>query len=192
LCTPQSPFPVAVALHSQSGARLGDLFSFLSGLYFRGKLAYARAFEHAPRAVHGTYVITPSRGLMSPDARVNLELFRKFSDVPIDVQVAAYREPLEQDIQRLARKLPRRSEVVLLGSVASNKYIEVLASVLGERLVFPVDFVGRGDMSRGGLLLRHAADGVELDYAPVVSSDRRGARPAKLKPRPGLQKLLRR
>ena len=54
-------------------------------------------------------------------------------------------------------------EVVLLGSIASAKYVDVLTDVFGERLLFPIDFVGRGDMSRGGLLaavrpLRRRAD----------------------------------
>jgi len=192
LFTPRSPFPAALALRSKRGARLGEVFSFLSGLYFRGKLAYSQVFQRPPKGVLGSYVITSSHGLLSPEARVDLELLKAFSEVPIDARVSAYTEPLLRDLSRLVRRLPRRSEVVLLGSIASNKYVEVLGSVLGPRLVFPTEFVGRGDMSRGGLLLRHAADKVELAYAPVLSSVRHGARPEKLKPRPGLQKLLRR
>jgi hypothetical protein len=52
--------------------------------------------------------------------------------------------------------------------------------VFGRRLVFPSTFVGRGDMSRGGLLLRHARDGRELEYEPVVGAVRHGKRPPKL------------
>jgi len=73
--------------------------------------------------------------------------------------------------------------VVLLGSIASDKYVDVLAPALGERLHYPPSFVGRGDMSRGGLLLRSAAAGVELDYLPLTAlSTRRGTRPPKLGP----------
>ena len=73
---------------------------------------------------------------------------------------------------------------MLLGSIATDKYLDVLAPALGERLHYPPAFVGRGDMSRGGLLLRSAASGVELDYAPLtVRSLRRGSRPPKLDPR---------
>ena len=43
-------------------------------------------------------------------------------------------------------------------------------------------FVGRGDMSRGGLLLRHASNGVELDYAPIAGAVLHGKRPPKLPP----------
>jgi hypothetical protein len=71
---------------------------------------------------------------------------------------------------------------VLLGSIASPKYVDVLLDVFGDRLHFPLDFVGRGDMSRGGLLLRQATAGVELEYGPVRGAVRRGTRPPKLPP----------
>ncbi len=82
---------------------------------------------------------------------------------------------------------------MLLGSIASGKYYEVVADVLGERLLFPPDFVGRGDMSRGGLLLRAARSGEELPYRPIRGAVRKGVRPAKLPPirgiLPSLEKL---
>lgn len=74
--------------------------------------------------------------------------------------------------------------VVLLGSIATGKYADTLLAVLGERLVFPALFVGRGDMSRGGLLLRAVRDGRELDYVPVAGTVRRGRRPPRLAPLP--------
>jgi hypothetical protein len=72
--------------------------------------------------------------------------------------------------------------VVLLGSIASGKYVDLLVSVLGPRLFFPADFVGRGDMSRGGLMLRSVAEGRELDYVPLQGAVRHGSRPARLPP----------
>jgi hypothetical protein len=71
---------------------------------------------------------------------------------------------------------------VLLGSIASPKYVEPLLEIFGEQLVFPQEFVGRGDMSRGGLLLRCCSSGSQLDYAAVGTSVRHGKRPGKLKP----------
>jgi hypothetical protein len=59
-------------------------------------------------------------------------------------------------------------EVILLGSVATGKYTETLLPILGQRLLFPADFAGRGDMSRGALLLRSVAAGKELSYVPVI------------------------
>ena len=60
--------------------------------------------------------------------------------------------------------------------------MDVLLDAFGERLVFPIAFVGRGDMSRGGLLLRHAREGRELEYVPVRGAVRHGQRPPKLEP----------
>ena len=105
----------------------------------------------------------------------------KQDDAEISLENPSYRTPLE----RTARELASRdgdSEFVLLGSVASDKYVQVLSEIFGTRLVFPTAFVGRGDMSRGGLLLRMAAAGTELEYAPVSGTVLRGRRPPKLPP----------
>ena len=74
------------------------------------------------------------------------------------------------------------AEIVLLGSIASPKYVELLTTVLGERVFFPSDFVGRGDMSRGGLMLRCVQERRELRYVPLVGAVRHGPKPARLPP----------
>ena len=71
-------------------------------------------------------------------------------------------------------------DFVLLGSVATEKYVEPLLKVFGDRLLFPSDFVGRGDMSRGGLMLRCARSGAELPYVPLLGAAVHGKRPPKL------------
>src|ERR1051325_10991404 len=43
LLSPRAEFPLAVQLRRREGAPLGEVFAFLSGLYFRGKLTYATA-----------------------------------------------------------------------------------------------------------------------------------------------------
>ena len=91
--------------------------------------------------------------------------------------------PIERDARHLTKKLSDRSEVVLLGSIATGKYVDVLLATFGQRLRFPADFVGRGDMSRGGLMLRCAADLQELSYLPVAGAIVNGKRPPKLAPR---------
>ena len=149
------------------GAPVGEIFAFLSGLYFRGKLHYATAFAAPPRSdVAPAYVITSNRGLCTVDARFTKRELEDFGTVDIDARNEAYRKPLERDARKLAKKIGD-AEVVLLGSVASTKYIEVLEEIFAERLVFPIDFVGRGDMSRGSLMLRAARSGVELPYVSV-------------------------
>jgi hypothetical protein len=176
-------FPLAERLRAGEAVPLGEAFSFLSGLYFRGKLAYARAFAAPPPGLGGAQVITTNRGLLDPDTPVTAADLAAFGAVPIDLSEARYREPLLRDAQALAARLGGDDRLVLLGSVASGKYVDLLRDVFGERLRFPSEFVGRGDMSRGGLLLRCVDAGRELDYVPVDGRPRRGARPPRLEPR---------
>jgi hypothetical protein len=181
-------FDLAKRLRARPGVALGEVFSFMSGLYFRGKLAYARHFARPTDGRGGIMVITPCQGLRSPDIPVGLPLLRRYGEVDIDTADIRYRRPLMRDARALAaalRPFPA-SEVVLLGSVASRKYVEPLMEVFGNRLVFPADFAGRGDMSRGGLLLRCVAEGRELAYVPLMNAPRHGPRPARLVPQPGI------
>jgi hypothetical protein len=162
------------------GLPLGELFSFISGLYFRGKLAYARAFAAPPAGLAGVWVITAGRGLVQADTVVTHEELLEIAGVPVDAGNPKYRQPLEHDAQELLRSAGKRCEVVLLGSIATAKYVEPLLGIFDQRLMFPSSFVGRGDMSRGGLMLRAARDGGELAYEPVCSAVRHGPRPSKL------------
>jgi hypothetical protein len=164
----------------ESGAALGEVFQFASGLYFRGKLAYARAFARAPSGRRGALAIVPGRGLMDVEATITADELRAIAEVPVDLRDARYREPLERDVRALASEVGKSGEVVLLGSIATGKYADVLLDILDDRLLFPPSFVGRGDMSRGGLLLRCARAGTELQYAPLRGAVRHGPRPPKL------------
>jgi hypothetical protein len=169
---PAAAFPLALQLRSELGAPLGDVFTFTSGLYFRGKLSYARAFGVS-------FVITPGAGLVEPERFITPSDLTAWAKVRVDLADRRYRRPLERDAQTLALRWPE-AEVVLLGSIASDKYVDLLLDVFGDRLHFPVDFVGRGDMSRGGLLLRSARSGTELRYGPVRGAIRHGPRPPRL------------
>jgi len=175
-------FDLARRLRSRAGAPLGEVMSFMSGLYFRGKLAYARTFARPPRRGGGILVITAGAGLRPADEPVTVDLLRRVADVEVDAANPAYREPLEASARSLATRIGGGCEVVLLGSIASNKYTDVLTRVFGNRFLFPADFVGRGDMSRGGLLLRCVAEGRELAYLPVEGAVRHGPRPPRLTP----------
>jgi hypothetical protein len=181
----QRPDPghdLARRLQGDEGAPLGEVFAFVSSLYFRGKLAYARAFARPPRGEGGVHVITPCDGLRGPEAPLSVRDLRRYARVDVDAEEPRYRRPLLRDLRARAA-VWAECEVVLLGSIASAKYVDVLTSVLGPRLLFPSDFVGRGDMSRGGLLLRSVDGGRELAYAPVLGAERRGPRPARLPPK---------
>jgi hypothetical protein len=180
-------FPLARQLRSADGATLGEVFSFVSGLYFRGKLAYARRFARPPDpadpvAAGGVLVITPNAGLRAADTRVTLDSLRAFAGVDVDARNRAYRAPLEQAARALLAAVGPDCEIVLLGSVASGKYVDLLMPIFGERLMFPIHFVGRGDMSRGGLLLRCVAAGLELEYVSIAGAVRHGQRPPRLEP----------
>ena len=162
------------------GVPLGEIFTFISGLYFRGKLAYARAFADPPPCTPGIVVITASGGLVSPDRLFKLEELRQIVAGNVDAANLQYRLPLERDARLVCNQMGAHCEVILLGSVATPKYVDPLLAIFGERLMFPAEFVGRGDMSRGGLLLRCAREQVQLTYICVSGAVRHGARPAKL------------
>ena len=181
-------FELARQLRTPQGAMLGEVFSFVSGLYFRGKLAYARRFTRPPDpddpvAAGGILVITPNAGLRAADVYVTRDSLIASAGEPIDLENARYRQPLERSARSLIDCVGPECDVVLLGSIASGKYVEVLLPIFGERLLFPSSFVGRGDMSRGGLMLRCVEDGLELDYVPIAGAVRQGRRPPRLVPR---------
>ena len=183
----RAEFTLARRLRSPDGAPLGEVFAFMSGLYFRGKLAYARCFTRPPdpddpMAAGGVLVITPNAGLRSADVVVTRESIRAFAGEPISLDNERYLRPLERSAQALRASVGPDCDVVLLGSVASGKYVEVLQPAFGDRLLFPPSFVGRGDMSRGGLMLRCVESGEELDYVPIAGATRHGPRPPKLAP----------
>jgi hypothetical protein len=162
-------------VRSAGGAPLGEVFSFISGLYFKGKLAYARAFARPPRGLPGALVISPTEGLRYPEERVTADRLRAWAEVDIDAADPRYIIPLTRHIEAMAAATSCR--IVLLGSVATSKYVQPLLRAFGDRLMFPPDFVGRGDMSRGGLMLRAARQELELPYIPVSQSPRKGVRP---------------
>ena len=164
------------------GVALGEVFAFISGLYFRGKLVYAQSFCASPDDLPGLFVITSSEGLLVPDALVTLERLQEWAAYRIDAGEKHFRVPLERDCRLLSSRMGESCDVVLLGSIATAKYASPLLEIFRERLLFPADFVGRGDMSRGGLMLRSFATGKELEYIPVLNATLRGPRPPRLLP----------
>ena len=179
LLAERAQFDLALRVRD-GGAPIGEVMSFMSQLYFRGKVSYARAFSAPPPGCPGALVITPGRGLVPIDQPITTGDLREFALVPVDHANKGFRDPLERDALKLRDRAGPASGVVLLGSIASTKYVEVLLAVFGQRLMFPAEFVGRGDMSRGGLMLRAAQTGTELAYRALSGAERRGKRPPKL------------
>ena len=181
LFSPNAQFDLAQRLRNSS-VPLGEVFSFISGLYFRGKLAYAERFKNPPPEVAGVHIITATSGLLLPEEPMTMATLNSISASNVHPENPEYRRPLDRDASRLRELLDPFTQVVLLGSIATEKYAQPLLEVFGERLLFPRDFVGRGDMSRGGLLLRCCSAGSPLEYVPVLGTTRRGRRSPKLTP----------
>jgi hypothetical protein len=179
----RAKFDLAKKLRSQRGATIAEVFTFLSGLYFRGKIAYANAFSCTTKGHCGVFVITPTRGLVDARSTITLADLREFAAIDIDEADPRYRTPLEKSVRLLAKTSSPDCDIVLLGSVATGKYVDIFLKHFADRLRFPADFVGRGDMSRGGLMLRCAADRTELPYISVAGAVLNGKRPPRLTPR---------
>ena len=173
LTRPEASFELARQVRI-GDAKLGDVFTFCSGLYFRGKLAYGQHFAQTPDAVAGVQILTPTRGLVSPETRLGIEELREFVSVAVAADESRFTRPLQRSAEVLAAT---SCEVILLGSIATGKYVDCLLPILTQRLLFPSEFVGRGDMSRGALLLRCVAENTELNYVPLMGAVRRGQRP---------------
>ncbi len=173
-----------LALQFRAGvATLGEIYTFLSGLYFRGKMAYAAAFGVAPPQSSSAFVIVPGLGLLPPRTVFSPEQLRSTAQVDVDENNPVHHDALLAAAASLDRATGQQCSFVLLGSVASAKYTTALLKVLDHRLLFPAEFVGLGDMSRGAIMLRSAASGQELTYIPVSGSQLRGPRPPRINPK---------
>lgn len=173
----EAAFDLAVRLRGADSVTLGEVFAFVSALYFRGKLSYARHFARPGDEIR---IITSTRGLVHPETPVVLADLQEMAAGSIDEAHAPYRAAVIRDAIALDAALDRTSPAILLGSIATEKYVGTVGHVFGDRLVFPEMFVGRGDMSRGGLLLRAISGNTELAYAAIHESVRRGVRPDRL------------
>lgn len=168
LFDPDARFELAQALRSREGAALSDVYGFVSSLYFRGKAAYAAKFAR-PAEAAGAWIITPGGGLCALAERVTQARLEGWQAVAISEQNPHFTAPLVRHLSALVDAVSTQARFVLLGSVASKKYVVPLLEVLGSRLLYPTEFEGLGDMSRGALLLRCAREGTELEYAAVAS-----------------------
>lgn len=161
--SPNANFDAARMYRSPEGVPISLAFAFMSSLYFRGKIGYAQHFA----AESGVYVIAPGFGLVPPDWRLTPDRMQVMSRTPVDAGNRNYRRPLERDARSLSETIDSDAQVVLLGSVASGKYVDILWPILQHRLHFPAAFAGLGDMSRGGLMLRAVRANRELDYCTL-------------------------
>jgi hypothetical protein len=163
LQSPNASFDAARMYRSEEGVPIALAFAFMSALYFRGKITYALHFAD----IENIRVIAPGFGLVPPDWRITPERMKTMSKTPVDIRKRNYRKPLERDALALAEEIDDDAQVVLLGSVASGKYVDILWPIFGSRLRFPSAFAGLGDMARGGLMLRAVRADRELAYTTL-------------------------
>ena len=93
---PQANFELARTLRGTSGAPLGAVFSFVSGLYFRGKMSYARAFGHAAANEASSFVMTAGGGLCRLDEPVTLSRLHGWRGVEVDERNPHFTAPLQR------------------------------------------------------------------------------------------------
>src|SRR5260370_28213666 len=60
-------------------ATIGEVYAFISGLYFRGKIAYASAFPSPPGGVPASLLIVPGARLVPPARCLSIERPRAIS-----------------------------------------------------------------------------------------------------------------
>ena len=174
-------FELAVRVRD-GGAPIGEVFSFLSSLYFRGKLAYARRFAAPPAGCPGVLVITAGRGLVPPETAITIARRARVQRACRSTRAsAAMPQPLRDDARGSARA---RSGGHRDRAARQHRDAQVRRragrGVRPSRSLFPGDFVGRGDMSRGGLLLRAARAASSSATRRSTARERHGRRPAKL------------
>lgn len=169
-----SDHPIARALNDSAGASIGDVFTYLSQLYFRGKRTYAEAFTNPRDGDAGVLVILPGHGLQDINTPITQADLRAIASVPIDSREPRYANPLVRDVERMKAKLTGEDRVVFLGSVATDKYLTILEAGLARRLYIPSQFPGLGSMSRGALLLNSVATLTELTYIRPEGSSKDG------------------
>lgn len=170
------PPELAAGLENGGRVPLGEVFASISSLYYRGKRQYARTFGRRSSGGTAVFSITSCLGVVPESRPVCLDDLRVLAGEEIDPDSPDYLDPLMATAESLDQELDGTGEIVLLGSVATGKYVEPLSAIFGRRLLFPRSFIGRGDMSRGSLLLRAAGAGEELRYVVAVESGRRRAR----------------
>jgi hypothetical protein len=178
LTSASARFGAAERYRSAEGVTIGEAFSFMSSLYFRGKIGYARHFTAPPPELalgsgdDGVLVIAPGFGLVPPGWRITPEEMKKLRRTPVDLKSRAYCAPMKRHVEQLRDSAPS-AWFVLLGSVATGKYVDLLLPALGDRLLFPRDFAGAGDMQRGGMMLRAVREDRELPYVTLAAPRRR-------------------
>src|SRR3989442_11924814 len=127
----EARFDLGRRVRDPGGAPLGEVMTFMSGLYFRGKLAYARAFAAPPDPAcpvtrDGVLVIAPGAGLKPAAAAVSLRELTAFARVDVAADNPRYRRPLLAAPRTVAPRIGDDCGLGPLRSTASDRVVQPL------------------------------------------------------------------
>ena len=88
LLRPQAPSDLASRLRERKP--IGEVYAFISGLYFPGKIAYADAFASPPEGAPPALIIIPDVGLAPPDAVLDTEQLSSIGEVSVENSPAGF------------------------------------------------------------------------------------------------------
>ena len=131
--------------------------------------------QNAAGRPSGALVMTAGGGLCPLDERITLERLQRWAGVSVHHANPHFTAPMTRHAHELLEAHDEHARFVLLGSVSTQKYVAPLLGVFGERLLFPADFAGRGDMKRGSLLLQAVREDRELTYVELEGALEDGA-----------------
>ena len=146
---------------------------------------YASRFGRPPPSLPPALVITPTRGLQSPSLPISRSLIEEFASLDWHRPTRAFWIRSSRVRVSFVHRSSQRCAWSCSGASRRAGTSSRWRASSRAGCNYPAEFVGRGDMSRGGLLLRHAEEGRELDYVPLAAGlTRHGAKPPKLPPLP--------
>ena len=126
LLNPGANFELAAKLRA-GAATLGEVYSFISGLYFRGKVAYSDAFGSAPQDLPPAVVIVQGLGLLPLQTLMTAEKLTAAGAVSIERDHIAYRTALLRDAKAVKSASGASCQFVLLGMTAQYDLISALS-----------------------------------------------------------------
>ena len=167
LTSPRAGFGAAERYRSPEGVTIEEAFTFMSSLYFRGKIGYARHFAAPPPELAlgsrttASWSSLPASGWCRRACRITPEEMKKLRRTPVDLKSRAYCAPMKKHVEQLRDLAPDG----LGGAPGQRRDRQVRGPAAAgprDRLLFPRDFAGAGDMKRGGMMLRAVREDREL------------------------------
>jgi hypothetical protein len=116
----QADFDVARRLR-EGVATIGEVYSFISGLYFRGKMMYAEAFRAAPAGVPAVLVMVPGAGLVPPETIIDAGQLRAIAGISVAEDNPEFRDPCDDSRQIAGRARRKGLRLRVAGQCSERK-----------------------------------------------------------------------